>query len=115
MDERPTIQVIEMPEFVSTARKLFNDTERSSLLAHFASRPDDGKVIPGTGGLRKLRWASKGKGKRGGARVIYFFHSNRGKVYLFTAYGKNQREDLSPKEKSLWKNAVKLLTELAKE
>ena len=59
------------------------------------TNPSAGTVIPATGGIRKIRWAIEGRGKRGGARIIYFFHNLDMPLFLLTAYAKNQREDLS--------------------
>jgi hypothetical protein len=63
--------------------------------------------MPGTGGVRKLRWAVTGRGKRGGARVIYFVHSENLPVFLLTAYAKNVRVDLSAKKRAELKVMVK--------
>ena len=71
-----------------------------------AARPDAGDVIPGLGGLRKFRWGAKGKGKRGGARIIYLLIPKPGIVYLFYAYTKGDITDLSPEQKKLLRQAV---------
>ena len=57
-------------------------------------------MIEGTGGIRKLRWAREGMGKRGGVRVIYYFHSERMPLYLLTIFGKNEQSDLSMAERA---------------
>jgi len=57
--------------------------------------PEAGVVIPGTGGVRKLRWAARGKGKRGGARVIYFVRMRSGIIWMLNIYTKAVREDIS--------------------
>jgi len=64
-----------------------------------AQEPEGGDVIPGTGGVRKLRWGRSGSGKRGGARVIYFYHDMDRPLYLLLAYAKAQAGDMSPDEK----------------
>ena len=56
--------------------------------------PDFGKVVPGSGGVRKLRWAAEGRGKRGGLRVIYYLRLVRGQIWMLALYGKNVREDI---------------------
>jgi hypothetical protein len=61
--------------------------------------PDAGDVIPGAGGARKLRWAAKGKGKRGGARIIYVYVVVAARIYLLRGYAKNVRTDLTADEK----------------
>lgn len=64
-----------------------------------AANPEAGDVIPGTGGVRKVRWARAGTGKRGGARVIYFYHDAGRPLYLLMVYAKARRENLTPDEK----------------
>lgn len=61
-------------------------------------RPDAGKLIRSSRGLRKLRWAAKGRGKRGGARVIYFWRTAAGQIVLARLYTKNEREDITAAE-----------------
>ena len=65
------ISVVETPEFLSATRKLMTDDERALLVDYLAYNPTSGDLIPGTGGVRKLRWGLEGRGKRGGARVVY--------------------------------------------
>jgi hypothetical protein len=79
------------------------------LITHLGLKPESGVVIPGTGGVRKLRWAIPGKGKRGGARVIYYFHNTKMPVFALHIYGKNEKSDVSPAEKRSWKNLVDVL------
>jgi hypothetical protein len=64
--------VVETERFLKDARPLLSDAERAELVAFIAANPEAGEVIPETGGVRKVRWALAGKGKRGGARVIYY-------------------------------------------
>ena len=74
--------------------------------------PDAAPVIPGTGGLRKLRWAGSGRGKRGGIRTIYFWHAGPDAIYLLTAYAKANRDDLSPADR---KALARLVAAIKKE
>ena len=74
--------VAETPTFTRQADKLFSDQERSELISHLAENPMAGDEIPGTGGVRKLRFAAQGRGRRGGARVIYFYGGKTMPVYL---------------------------------
>ena len=99
--------VVETPEFLAASADLFDDDQRTLLISYLAAHPESGDLIPGTGGVRKLRWALAGRGKRGGARVVYFVHSKRLPLFLLTAYAKNQRADLSPKDRTELKNLVK--------
>jgi hypothetical protein len=98
MQTRP-ITVAETQMFRRQADKIWTDTELSDLVDHLAVNPQDGDVIPGTGGIRKLRWGKAGTGKRGGVRVIYFFHNTDMPLYLLLAYAKAQATDLTPDEK----------------
>jgi hypothetical protein len=98
-----------MPEFVTAARKLMDEAERSSLVLFLAFNPESGDLISGTGGVRKLRWALEGRGKRGGARVIYYFHSERMPLFVITAYAKNVRDDISDADRNDMKRMTKLL------
>lgn len=70
--------------------------------------PEAGDVIPGTGGFRKMRWSDRrrGKGKRGGLRIIYFYFPSDEQIWLLTIYGKDEAEDLTSKQKRILKNAI---------
>lgn len=76
-----------------------SDDEYRLFQAELMSNPKQGDVIQGTGGLRKIRVASNGKGKRGGSRVIYYFLDEKQRFYLLTIYGKNEMSDLSANQK----------------
>ena len=93
------ITVVELPGFAKAAGGLLTPDEIDGLTLFLANNPDDGEVIQGTGGLRKLRWAAKGKGKRGGARVIYYFRDLNMPLYLLTLYGKGEKITLTGAEK----------------
>ena len=83
--------------------------ERRDLVTFVGSNPEAGEIIPGTGGVRKIRWALEGSGKRGGARVVYYYHNERLPVFLLSAYAKNQKADLSQSERNLLKRLVPAL------
>lgn len=91
------LTVIETPVFLATAGAFWNDDQRVEFVDFIASNPLAGDVIPGSGGLRKVRWAAKGHGKRGGARVIYFNQLDDGQIVLLAAYAKNEAADLPRK------------------
>lgn len=95
------ITLIEFPTFVREADELLTRQELDDLRTLLATRPEAGVVIPGTGGIRKLRFGveAKGKGKRGGARVIYYFHSPVIPLALLAIYAKNEKIDLSANDK----------------
>lgn len=103
------ITIFETKQFLRLSKKLINAADRKSLIWHLENKPKDGDVIAGTGGIRKLRWAKPGSGKRGGIRVIYYFYDENGIVFLLTAYAKNDQADLSSKEKKEYSKLVKEL------
>ena len=74
--------------------------------AAIVANPCVAPLIRDTGGIRKLRWAGSGRGKRGGIRVIYFYHAVPEAIYLLTAYAKADREDLSPADKKVLSQLV---------
>jgi len=87
---------IETATFRSSAAKLLDEDDVATLQALLLLRPDAGPVIPGSGGLRKVRVPAKGKGKRGGGRVIYYWVTADDQIFLLYAYAKNERSDLTP-------------------
>ena len=89
----------ETPLFVRQAAEVWSDDERESFVDFIAKNPQMGDVIPDTGGVRKIRWAKAGTGKRGGVRVIYFYHDADSPLYLLMVYAKARQEDLTPDEK----------------
>ena len=99
MDNAPEITVLQLPKFKAEATELIGAVGIEELAVYLIERPDAGDVIPGSGGVRKLRWAAKGKGKRGGARIIYLYVVVAGRVYLIRCYAKNVKADLSADEK----------------
>ena len=106
------ITVVETPEFLAATRKLMTEEELGLLVDYLAWNPTAGDRIPGTGGVRKLRWGLEGRGKRGGARVIYFHHDADMPLYLLTAFAKNDRADLTQAERNGFKRLTTLLVEI---
>ena len=100
------ITILEFPSFTKEAKKVFNQLEHMELLNYLSTYPEIGKVIPGTAGLRKLRWAVGTKGKRGGARVIYYYHASELNVLLLAVYTKGKQEDLSSLDKKILKKLI---------
>jgi hypothetical protein len=100
-----------MDEFLAAIRKLMGDEERAFLVDYLAYHPTVGAVIPGTGGVRKLRWGLEGRGKRGGARVIYYFHDMDMPLFILEAYAKNERTNLTKKECNELRQVTKLIVE----
>ena len=91
--------VAETPTFTRQADKLFSEDERRAVIDYLAENPMVGDEIPGTGGVRKLRFAALGRGKRGGARVIYFYGGEDMPLYALLAYAKSAKSDLTPAER----------------
>jgi len=94
----PWVEVVETPEFLRAADKLIPLAERDDLIRFLARNPKAGDVIPATGGIRKLRWAVQGKGKRGGVRIIYYYRNERLPLFLIAAYAKSRQSDLTPEQ-----------------
>lgn len=97
---------IEHPIFTKQISTLFTDEEYRSLQTDLAAKPDSGDIIPGLAGLRKVRWGVRGKGKRGGARIIYLLIPNVKLIYLFYAYTKGDITDMSSEQKKRLAQAV---------
>jgi hypothetical protein len=87
---------IELAPFEAVRDRYVDDDEFAALQWHLTGHPDAGSVIPRSGGCRKLRWALEGRGKRGGARVIYFLRTAAGEIVLITMYAKNVKDNIDP-------------------
>lgn len=109
--ETKHIAIVETPLFLSQAGAIWTDAERAELIDYVARNPQSGTLIPGTGGVRKLRWARAGTGRRGGARVIYFYYHVDAPIYMLLAYTKAASVDLTPDQK----RQVTKLTAMLKE
>ena len=92
--------VVETPEYLSRVELLLSEAERAAFADWIAAHPTAGDLIPGTGGARKVRWAAKGKGKRGGARVITYFAGQSMPVFLLSVFAKGQQADLTMAERN---------------
>lgn len=88
----------EFAPFTRRVMDLLSDEELAQVQTLLLQRPDAGKLIPRSGGLRKLRVAAKGHGKRGGARMIYYWVVARDRILMLDIYSKNEKEDLSAAE-----------------
>lgn len=89
--------VVETPSYLKAAEKIFSESEREDIVAMVAAGPECGDVIQGTGGFRKVR---AGIGKRGGARVVYILRNEEFPIFLITAYAKNEKDNLTKKERN---------------
>jgi hypothetical protein len=101
------ITFVEDEKFTEAVARLLSDDELFNLMLKLAISPEAGDVIPQSGGCRKLRFAAKGKGSRGGTRVIYFHRSSAGQILLLEIYAKNEKTDLSAAELKILKRKVK--------
>jgi len=88
------LTVVETPTFVHQSEAYWEDEERDEFVGWIAQHHDAGDVIPGSGGCRKVRWGAKGKGRRGGVRVIYYNMLEDGRLVLLLVYGKNVIENI---------------------
>ncbi len=88
--------IIETSIFTRQVQALLTDDEYRALQEILVNRPDAGAVIVGSGGLRKVRWGIKGRGKRGGVRVIYYWAVKQAQLLMLFIYPKSERDDLSP-------------------
>jgi hypothetical protein len=86
---------VETKLFTRLADEYLGESGLLALQVHLLAQPEIGKVIPGSGGIRKLRWAMPGGGKRGGLRVIYFLRIKQEEVWLLTLYAKNVSDNIS--------------------
>jgi hypothetical protein len=102
------MEFIEAPAFARYLPRYLEDESYRTLQHALASQPELGDVMPGTGGFRKARWADprRGKGRRGGLRIIYFYFPAERQIWLMTLYGKDEAADLSAQEKRALKAAI---------
>ena len=100
---------VEAPSFTTHLLEVLSDDEFREFQSTLVSRPDAGDVIPGMRGLRKIRVAAKGRGKRGGERVIYLHLPRAEIIFLFAIYTKNDITDLSPEQKKRFLTAVEAI------
>jgi len=90
------MRFVETPVFTKRAKELLPDEDYRALQIALLLRPEQGPLIKGGAGLRKVRWAPRGSGKRGGLRVIYFWQPVDQAFYMLFAYAKTEQEDLTP-------------------
>jgi mRNA-degrading endonuclease RelE of RelBE toxin-antitoxin system len=88
------MEFIEATAFTKHVYKYLSEDEFLGLQSFLLEYPDAGKVVPGSGGIRKVRWATSGKGKSGGVRVIYYFKRQEDEIWLLTIYSKSETENI---------------------
>ena len=101
------MKFVETPIFTKEVQALLEDDEYKSLQVALLLRPEQGSIIPGSGGLRKIRWSSKGKGKRGGLRLIYYWDNKSESFYMLLIYSKSKQDDLSQGQLHILSQLVK--------
>lgn len=99
---------IETTSFTATVGDYLTDDEYRQLQRELLANPEAGDVMPRTGGFRKLRWSDgrRGKGKRGGLRVIYYWLLGDGQFWMFAIYDKDELENLTAEQEKLLKQAI---------
>jgi hypothetical protein len=97
--DAPEITVLQLPKFKAEATELIGAEGIEAVAVYLIDHPNAGPVIPGAGGVRKLRWSAKGKGKRGGARIVYLYIVIAARVYLLRCYAKNVKANLTAEER----------------
>jgi mRNA-degrading endonuclease RelE of RelBE toxin-antitoxin system len=98
--------IIETPIFTKQIQDVMEDNDYAALQESLSINPASGDLIKGTGGLRKIRWAASGKGKRGGARIIYYWLTDDDQIFMLFAYPKNQQIDLTEAQKKILMHLV---------
>lgn len=99
------MEFVETPTFTRLITEML-DEDYTKLQVALARKPDLGKVISGSGGIRKMRWAGSGRGKRGGLRVIYYWHVAGDQIWMLLAYPKSGKDELSRDEIKQLKHLV---------
>ncbi|MGB5278343.1 MAG: type II toxin-antitoxin system RelE/ParE family toxin [Gammaproteobacteria bacterium] len=92
--------IVELPEFLRKSEKLLTASQRIDIINYLAAHPAAGDIMQGTGGIRKLRWSAHGRGKRGGIRIIYYYHNESIPLFLLTVFGKGEKANLSKGERN---------------
>lgn len=106
------LTVIETPHYLAKAEKLLTHAQMQEITMLLAANPDLGDMMAGTGGVRKFRFALHGsRGKSGGARVLHFAATGRGKVFLLDIFAKNEKANLSTAEKQILQRFTRMLRE----
>ena len=99
---------VETQAFTSLIRTLLPDDSLRRLQAALTGDPTLGVVVPGTGGIRKIRWGASSRGKRGGIRVLYFNHHASRRILLLFAFAKAERDDLSQTQKAALRRIIEV-------
>jgi hypothetical protein len=98
--------VIETPVYSNKVDRILTESERDSFAVFIASNPQAGSVVRGSGGVRKVRWVQQGRGKSGGARIIYYNKLDNGEIWLLTIHAKGDRSIIPSHELKVIKEAI---------
>lgn len=98
--------IIETPVFTHRLKSILDEEQYRELQNELIAHPEAGKIIPGSGGIRKLRWGGSGRGKRGGNRIIYYWFSTKEIILMLFIYSKTEQDDLTPEQLRTLKNLV---------
>ena len=101
------MRFLETSVFTSRLRGLAVEDEYRAVQLALLLRPEQGPLIPGSGGLRKLRWGTRGRGKRGGLRLIYYWAPREQAFYMLYVYAKNEQSDLTPAQVKILRRIVR--------
>jgi hypothetical protein len=102
------MEFLEAPAFTRHVSEYLDAEQYRELQNELAGNPELGDLMPGTGGFRKIRWADprRGKGRRGGLRIVYYYFLSDQQIWLMTLYDKDEAADLTPKEKKALQGAI---------
>jgi len=100
------MEFIETSVFTKLVSGLLTGDEYRELQSFLVIRPEAGAIIPGSAGLRKLRWAGSGRGKRGGTRIIYYWVTLQERLFMLYIYPKNEQDDLTDKQLKILRSIV---------
>lgn len=105
------VTIVEVPPFDRLAATCMTRDELDEFKYFIATNPEAGDLIQGTGGIRKVRWAASGRGKSGGVRVIYYYHSDEVPLFLLMAYAKSRKGSLTAAEKNKLRELARRIVE----
>lgn len=101
--------VLETVGFLRDCDGVLTEDERGELVAFIASNPEAGEIMAETGGVRKIRWGVRGRGKSGGVRVIYYFYNETLPIFMLNVFAKNEKANLSKAERNELKRLIPIM------
>lgn len=109
MSMESLLTVVELAHYIRKAEALLSVEERKTAVNYLAAHPEAGVLLQGTGGIRKLRWATGSRGKSGGVRLVYYYYDENMPLFMITVFAKNEKANLSKAERN---DLAKLATAL---